>query len=348
MPLTAKQKFDNLTDALAGLLGKLFRKGSVWSLRFRWKKARRRFQGVKPAIFSFVDVIFWAALLLFLIIGAWSLFWFVWSDELGSLWPSVYVEFFGLIFDVVFIGLLFTLYSTIRGRQLEQRRQQEIIDDFKNWDAPEGHYRIAGAVRRLCRLGRTDIDFRGIHISNFSFPRNDIKSIEGAVFYDGSWGTRGSRDEVVLERVQFDGVNCRNVVFSKFNPFESTEIDITFARFVDCSFVDANLSNASFRGAHLHWPDTPPAELGVWHEWIDEPPAFEQTHWPPFHAANLDQASFENVRFLNADFRGSENILTCNFARVAGLETCVFDDDIEQRIRESFPEAFGREDESDG
>lgn len=85
MPLTAKQKLDNLTDALASLLGKLFGKGSAWSLRSRWKTARRRFQGVKSAVFRFVDVIFWAALLLVLIIGAWSLFGFVWSDELGSL-----------------------------------------------------------------------------------------------------------------------------------------------------------------------------------------------------------------------------------------------------------------------
>ena len=293
-------------------------------------------------------MIFWAALLLVLIIGAWSLFRFVWSDELGSLWPNVYVEFFGLIFDVVFIGLLFTLYSTIRGRQLEQRRQQEIIDDFKKWDEPEGHFRIAGAVKRLCRLGITDIDFGGIHLSDFSFEKNDVKSIEGAVFYDGTWGTHGSRDTVVLERVDFNRVNCRNVVFSKFNPFESFILDVTFARFADCSFIGANLSNACFRGAHLQWPDTPPTELGVWHELIDGPPYFQQKHWPPFHAANLDQASFENVRFLNADFRGSENILTCNFARAAGLETCVFDDDIEQRIRESSPEAFGREDESDG
>ncbi len=32
MPLTTKQKFDNLTDALAGLLGKLFGKGSAAAL----------------------------------------------------------------------------------------------------------------------------------------------------------------------------------------------------------------------------------------------------------------------------------------------------------------------------
>ncbi|MDZ5698694.1 pentapeptide repeat-containing protein [Chelativorans sp. M5D2P16] len=240
---------------------------------------------------------------------------------------GVFVEFNGMLFDVVVFGILIALFVRAMERRREVQRQQEIIDDYKKWNSDEGRFRIAGAIRRLNRFGKTDIDFGGIEVSDFSFRRHDIRSIRGSTFYDGTWGEMGSRDDVKLERVDFHSVDCREVVFSKFHPFAGFTLDIVFASIKDCNFAEADLANAVFKGAHLKWTEEHPDELGIWHEFPDEPPAFQQTHYPPFWRADLQGASFVDATFKNADFRGADGVLECDFTGAKGLESAIFDDD---------------------
>lgn len=238
---------------------------------------------------------------------------------------GIFVEFNGMLFDVVVFGIIVASFVRRIERRQERQRQQEIIDDFKKWDTEEGRLRIGGAVRRLNRLGITGIDFAGIEISDFSFPRHDIKSIRGSTFYDGSWGG-GSRERVKLERVDFASVDCREVTFSKFNPLSGLGLNAVFAELKDCDFEEVNLSGADFNGAHLEWTTEHPDELGVWHD-DEEPPGYQQTYYPPFYNAVLDGASFIDATFKNADFRDAIGVLKCDFAGAKGLETCLFDDE---------------------
>ena len=80
-----------------------------------------------------------------------------------------------------------------RDRRRETVSQHELIDDFKKWDSEEARHRIAGAVRRLNRLGQTAIDFVGMETTGLSFPAHDIGSIAGSAFYAGAWGSAGRR-----------------------------------------------------------------------------------------------------------------------------------------------------------
>lgn len=241
-------------------------------------------------------------------------------------WPGVFIEFNGMLFDIAVFGILIAFFLRAAERRREVHRQQELIDDYKKWDNDEAKFRIAGAIRRLIRSGKTDIDFGGIELRDFSFRRHDIKSIKGSIFYDGTWGEMGSRDNVKLEKIDFDFVDCRDVIFSKFNPFDGFNIDVKFALMKNCTFINANLSGAVFNGAHLEWTEEHPAELGVWHEFPGEQPSFEQTYYPPFSNADLKGASFADARFNNADFREAEGVLECDFTGAKGLGTCLFDD----------------------
>ena len=180
-----------------------------------------------------------------------------WADEF---WKGVFVEFTGMIFDIAVFGVGVAFFLRLTQRRREIRHQQEIIGDYKKWNSEEARFRIAGAVRRINRLGKTNIDFSGIELHDFSFRKNDIQSIRGSTFYDGTWGEMGSRDEVVLERVDFSFLDCRNVVFSPFNPFSSYFKSLVVLR--DCKFVDANLSGAKFKGANLELDDH--ASKGTW------------------------------------------------------------------------------------
>lgn len=256
---------------------------------------------------------------------------FGWPILAPTFYRDLWVEFGGLTLDVLFILIIFALFEHRRQRTQDIRRQQEIIDDYKKWNSDEAKFRIAGAIRRLNRLGKANIDFGGIELRNFSFRQNDIKSIRGSAFYDGTWGEIGSRNQVILDKVDFSRLDCQGVVFSCSNPLSSLSIDVKFASITNCHFVDANLSGAVFKGAHMEWTVKHPDELFVVHEFPDGSKDLEQTYHPPFDNANLDGASFEDARFSNGDFRNAENILKCDFTGAKGLESCLFDNEETKR-----------------
>lgn len=254
----------------------------------------------------------------------------------SGMFQGIYVEAIGATMDIVVFGIVIAAFDLVRRRRLEISQQIELIDDFKKWDSDEARHRIAGAIRRLNRLGRTAIDFRGIEISNFSFAGNDIKSIAGSTFYDGTWGTRGRADNVKLDKVDFGSVDCRNVTFSAFNPLSPAIEAVVFASLKNCTFTDANLSGACFRGASLMWSDEPPEDIVELVEMEDGQIASYQKYYGPFDGADLTGASFREVVFQYADFRGAENINHCEFLGSQGLVTCVFDNaEVKSRVLEA-------------
>ncbi len=313
-----------------------------WKYQRRIRNFRRRIRNFRRWLADqiYSDAIAFSLIVLaisILIVGLMYRSYARWTDEF---WKGVFIEFTGMIFDVAVFGVLIAFFIRITERRREIRRQEEIIDDFKKWDSDEARYRIAGAIRRLSRLGKTDIDFGGIELRNFSFRNRDIKSIKGSLFYDGTWGEMGSRDQTLLERVDFFSVDCRDVTFSPFNPFSGWGAGIVFAQLTDCNFVEANLANARFTGATLEWTTPHPEELGIWHEMPDGGQSFQQTHYPPFSGADLTGVSFADATFKNADFREAENILSCDFKGATGLETCLFDD---EEIRDAVFKSVGTE-----
>lgn len=249
----------------------------------------------------------------------------------GEILRGVYIEATGAVMDMVVFGVVIALMAVWteqrRERDADIERQRELIDDFKKWNVEEGRLRIAGAIRRLNRLGCTQIDLSGLELSDFSFRWHEIRSIAGSTFYDGSFGTLSRKGRATLEKVDFSRVDCRNVVFSKFNPFSGFRLRIRFATFKDCEFQDARLQGATFRGAHLEWSEEPPEEMGVVEELPDGEPAFRQEYWPPFDGADLAGVSFDDVVFKNADFRDALNVQKGSFKGAQGLEECAFDDE---------------------
>lgn len=246
-------------------------------------------------------------------------------DGWDGLLQGVFIEATGATMDLAVFGILIALVAGRRERKREISIQEELIDDFKKWGSEEARYRIAGSVRRLNRLGRTSIDFVGIEMNEFSFRSHDINSIAGSKFYDGAWG--GSRGKTVLKNVEFSLVDCRDVVFSAFNPSDWLGLRRSPAIFHDCWFGGAKLEAAKFTGARIEWSDEPPAEVGHWERTQDGDPVFIPSYYPPFDHADLAGVSFEDVAFRNADFREAYNLRKCDFSGATGLEEALFDSD---------------------
>lgn len=264
----------------------------------------------------------------------------LYEGQPGEIFQGIYIEATGAAMDIVIFGFVLALLAYMADRRRERitdiARQKELIDDFKKWNADEARYRIAGAVRRLNRLHCTQIDFSGLELRDFSFAWHEIKSIEGSTFYDGSWGTLSRKDKVIMERVDFRTLDCRGVIFSKFDPLSGLGRRQRSATFKDCKFQNARMQGAVFRGAHLEWSRQPPDTMGEWIETGDGNSAFYQTYWAPFDGVDLKGVSFQDVRFQNADFRGALNLQSCYFSGAIGLDTCLFDnDEIKQQVHDA-------------
>lgn len=301
------------------------------------RRSRERIKGVQRWIEKWADLqvglAFVAALLglLFMRFAA------RWYEDWEDFWQGVYVEGAGAVMDLVVFGIIIAIMVRLRERKREISNQLELIDDFKKWDSDEGRFRIAGAVRRLNRLGRTSIDFVGLEMSEFSFRSQDIRSIAGSKFYLGQWYPPSSHVKALLRNVDFSHVDCSNVIFSANQLLgRSWPAERRSARLLDCRFGDANLCGAIFNGALMKWTEAPPEETGEWMELEDGDRDWVRTYQPPFWRADLKGASFVNVAFRNADFREAENIEECSFAGATGLDDCIFDsEEVKQLVLRS-------------
>lgn len=253
--------------------------------------------------------------------------WLAWHFGLPNFGSDYRVEFVGLIFDIVFILIILSFLQYGDQRRQDIARQRETIEDYKRWDSEEARFRLAGALRRLNRLNVTAVNFAGIKLSNFMFAEHGIRDITNSTFYDGSWGDAFSKGDVNLQNVSFDNLLCEGVNFSPFHPLQGISfMSAPFASFMNCSFIECNLQNSSFTGAHLVWSEPPPDSL---HEDLvddeDGNPIYIQTQYSPFYNTDLDGVSFRYVHFENADFRDALNIDKADFTNARGLDTCIFD-----------------------
>tara|TARA_R110002020_G_scaffold50791_3_gene143677 strand:- start:780 stop:1787 length:1008 start_codon:yes stop_codon:yes gene_type:complete len=244
-------------------------------------------------------------------------------------WQNLWIEFGGLTFDVFFILVVFSLFEHRRQNRQDIERQKEIIGDYKSWDSEEARFRIAGALRRLSKRGVHAIDFSGARLSDFSFSKAGIESLHGANFFDGVWGEFFKDSRVKLQRVNFSFLDCRDIMFSPFDPLSGLGGEhLRHTHMTDCTFIQSKLQGASFNGAALTWTEAPPADLYEVH--YDENGEYEsssQIAYSPFDQADLAGTSFASVFFKNADFRNADGILAADFTGAQGLEEAHFDTD---------------------
>jgi uncharacterized protein YjbI with pentapeptide repeats len=240
---------------------------------------------------------------------------------------GVYIEAWGTVFDIVVVGIILSLFANWRERKERVERYLEEIDDFKKWDCEEARLRIAGNIRRLAKLGVTNMDLSGIVLRNFRFGAQDIESLKGAQFNQGLRLDRMSKNASQLEEVDFMFVNCSGTVFSR-SFAKSAGLGLVGK---NLNFVGTNLSHACFEGAKLSWTDYK-SNPGDWFSDEGEDPEGNpvrlQTHYPAFANANLDGCSFRYAELDHADFRDAENILHADFTGVTGLQSCFFDDGV--------------------
>lgn len=296
--------------------------------RFRyWLRRRERRARELADFFGAAWPAFAVAALLCVVL---VLFWNAYTT-LNEIARGIYIDAWGTLLDLVIVGVILVVFEIFRRRRELVARYLEEIDDFKKWDTVEARLRIAGNIRRLARLDKTDIDFSGIVLRNFSFMNEDIESLRNAKFSTGLRLDKISKNATELENVDFIHVDCSGVTFS--NDFGGSAALGLVGK--NLRFTAANLTDASFAGANLSWSIYEP-DQSKWYENLGEDdegrPMLNQIYYPAFAEADLTGCSFRYAKLDHADFRDADNILKADFREATGLETCFFDDEVRDRI----------------
>lgn len=59
---------------------------------------------------------------------------------------------------------------------METKRYKEEIEDFRNWKSAEASYRIIGNIKRLNRIGVSDINLSGCYLREMDLSGLDLRN----------------------------------------------------------------------------------------------------------------------------------------------------------------------------
>jgi uncharacterized protein YjbI with pentapeptide repeats len=68
---------------------------------------------------------------------------------------GITIEAFGMLFDILVLGVIFSILCKFIENRQDIKRHLEEIDDFRGWNEKEAMYRNVGNIKRLIKLGVT-------------------------------------------------------------------------------------------------------------------------------------------------------------------------------------------------
>ncbi|WP_380057505.1 pentapeptide repeat-containing protein [Falsihalocynthiibacter sp. SS001] len=253
-------------------------------------------------------------------------------------WSGVTTELWGLVAEVFILGIIIFYIGERNQANQFVKQQHELIEDLKYWDNDEAKFRILGALRRLQRVGVSNVNLAGVTLSSAKLKEHGIDNLDGSTLSGGNWASSiGVRVASKFEKVDFSDCSMCEAKLSQgdgMGAFFGKEHQRAQAIYVDCSFLNSDLSGVCFEQAEIKYTQKPPEET---HEHVDDDeygnPVFAQRHYGEFNQADLQGASFRNSWLENVDFRNANFVESADFAGARGLETCEFDSaELKQKI----------------
>lgn len=145
---------------------------------------------------------------------------------------NILVEAHGMLLDILVIGVFILALNQIGEKQRTIQRYQDEINDFRKWESEEAAHRITGNIRRMNRLGKTNIDLLYSYLKDMDLYRVDLRG-----------------------------------AFLSFTNFQGA--DLRRAHFGGAQFKGAKLQNADLRGAQAVIPQTLAEAQGLWGAKLD-------------------------------------------------------------------------------
>lgn len=200
--------------------------------------------------------------------------WIIYYRQIGnqvlfdpySIVEGVFIEFHGLVFDLIFFGVILSLYNARMNKRNNIQRWQEELDDYRGWDEAEAKHRVGGLLRRLDGEGVEDIDLNNLHLGQAKTetiirairePKTRIVSLQetnlkGA---DLQGAILGGAD---LQGANLGGANLQgamlwraNLKRAKLGGADLQKATLAFANLQRADLGGADLQGANLRGVDL-------------------------------------------------------------------------------------------------
>jgi len=170
--------------------------------------------------------------------------------DMNSTIEGLWTEAFGMLLDIVFLGIIFTLFKEKNSKKDLINRYLEEIDDYRNWKSEEATVRIIGNIKRLqkldvntlnldfCYFG-SETDLSSITVKNIIQLNSnfEICTFNNSVF-----------DSCTLKNCNFEGSNIQNTEFLRCDlagsKLEQSDLEGTL-------FSNTDISNVSFKHSNL-------------------------------------------------------------------------------------------------
>ena len=100
-------------------------------------------------------------------------------DDFSNSLNNILFEAHGLLFDLLVFGIILGFINIALEKKQRIERYKEEIDDYRRWDEKEATFRISGNIRRLNKLGVTNIDLsfcylRGAQLENVNLENSNL------------------------------------------------------------------------------------------------------------------------------------------------------------------------------
>ena len=179
---------------------------------------------------------------------------------------NIIVEAHGLLFDLIVLGVLISIFESKREKEEAIERDNNLIDDLRGWRNEEGTRRTVGAIKRLASKDAPFLMLTNCYLKEANLNGVILKeaNFQGAVL-EGALLICAN-----LEGAIFVGANLQGacLTHAKLEGTDFSWLEVSFP-----SFERTNLSGANLTGACLLNADLMGTEVGgaiVNQGWFDK------------------------------------------------------------------------------
>lgn len=236
------------------------------------------------------------------------------TADFNDFFGQVLAEAHGMIFDIAVIGILIFWLNKTGEKRARIRTYKDEIDDFRLWESEEAAFRTVGNIKRLNRHKLYNINLA--HSFLVKTNLNYVQLIAANLNYANLFNS--SLINVNMESARLNQTNFENCNMNQSN------LKKAYAN--GAVFKDTYLIKASFEKSFLIKADFTNAFL------------MEAN----LQGSYLTGADFTNANLYKADFRGAKGLTIEALSTARTLYLALFDEDIEELIKEDHPELVGK------
>lgn len=268
---------------------------------------------------------------------------------------GVLVESFGMLFDILVLGVVFSVLFKFTEKRRDIKRYLEEIDDFRGWNEPEAMYRITGIIRRLDKLGVKGSELK---LNNCYLSPSDLshKNLSGAdLEYAILIGANLAWTELVganldcsnLKGANLENTNLKNsillganlqganLVHANLEGANLGSANLSGTLLEEASLKRACLSDADLSNANLIKADMEGAKMEKSHLILTD------LRWANLAGANLDGADLLNANLSEANLDKATGLTIGQLSEAFALyQVKGLPPELEAEIRERKPELF--------